>query len=394
MSMGAREEPFAAFVDAYRERLIGTAALIHLIPDRAPGLVDAALARVYVAWPRLDDPYGTALRSILDPGHLPLADRARGASTFELVDVAHSEIRPTDDIWSELAALTADERRILVLACFTRLPAAQIARVLDRPLDDVVAQLAAATRQLAGSSSGGPRRLAAELTAAVHATSTSAAAAAGPRLLRRRRLQIAAVAAALLVLATFGIRQAIPPPAPVAAAGPAASTTPAAPCDTTQAACRADIVSAWRGEMADVISEYLDPKGEYFTGYSYSYTEDYLGSGFFDGAGGALALDLYRMREGATEVRLQIATGRQYAMRCGQLTGRSCQSVRFMDGNRFLLTDPYDVAHGLEAQHRPEGSYVITLVARNTSKAKTELPVTRADLITVISDPRLRLPPR
>ena len=393
MSMGAREEPFAAFVDAYRERLIGTAALVHLVPERAPALVDAALARVYVAWPRLDDPYGTALRSILDPGHLPPADRARGATTFELVDVAPSEIRATGDLWSELAALTADERRILVLASFTRLPVGEIARVLDRPLDDVAAQLATATRQLAGSGSARPRRLAAELTAAVHATATRAAAPAGPRLLRRRRLQIAAVAAALLVLATFGIRQAIPPPSPVAAAGPAAST-PAAPCDTTQAACRADIVSAWRGEMADVISEYLDPRGEYFTGYSYSYTEDYLGSGFFDGAGGALALDLYRMREGATEVRLQIATSREYAMRCGQLTGRTCSAVRFMDGNRFLLTDPFDVAHGLEAQRRPEGTYVITLVARNTSKAKTELPVTRADLITVISDPRLRLPPR
>ena len=37
---------------------------------------------------------------------------------------------------------------------------------------------------------------------------------------------------------------------------------------------------------------------------------------------------------------------------------------------------------------------MITIVARNTSKAGRELPVTRADLVTLIADKRLRLPPR
>ena len=134
-------------------------------------------------------------------------------------------------------------------------------------------------------------------------------------------------------------------------------------------------------------------RASYFTGYSYSYTEK-QDSGFWDGGGGAVDLDLYRMRDGATEVYLQIATSREHAIRCGQLTGRSCETQRFMDGNRYTLTDPFDVAHGLEAQHRPMGTYVLTVVARNTSKAKRELPVTRGDLISLLSDPRLRLPPR
>ena len=146
--------------------------------------------------------------------------------------------------------------------------------------------------------------------------------------------------------------------------------------------------------MADVISSYLDPTGDYFTGSSYSYTGDDAGAGFWQGGEGALGLELYRARGGATEIYLQIATSRRYALQCGQITNRECQSMRFMDGNRFTLTDPADVARGLEVQHRPEGTYVITIVARNTSTVGRELPVTRADLVNLVGDKRLRLPPR
>ena len=42
-------------------------------------------------------------------------------------------------------------------------------------------------------------------------------------------------------------------------------------------------------------------------------------------------------------------------------------------------------------QHRPDGDQVVTVVARNTTKGEV-LDVTRADLIELVQDPRLRLP--
>jgi DNA-directed RNA polymerase specialized sigma24 family protein len=392
---GAREEPFAAFVDAFADRLVGTAALVHLDPDHAPALVDAVLSRLYAQWPHLDDPYAAALRAILDPAAGGIRLPGTRTTGFELVDVQPHRLRPDDDIRSELATLPGDERRVLVLVSYTRLPLTQIADVLQRDPGEVVALLQSATRALAAiPRRHRRRRLAAELTAAApvpEPTEKTCPPRAGRILLRLRRLRLVAAAVALVVVAVVGVRLVLPAPAPVTAGAPA---DPQPACDTTQTSCRVQIISSWRSAMADVVSEHLDPDGTYFTGFSYSYTEEYLGSGFWDGGGGALALDLYRMREGATEVYLQIATSRDYAIPCGKLTKRQCQGQRFMDGNRFLLTDPFDVAHGLEAQHRPEGSYVITVVARNTSKARQQLPVTRADLVDLIVDPRLRLPAR
>lgn len=405
--MGSRDEPFAAFVSAYRARLLGTAALIYLEPERAGPLVDAVLAQVYAAWPRLDDPYAYAVRGVLSPAWAGVQLPGEAVTRFELIDVDAARPRPEDGILSELAALSEDERRVLVLASYTHLPLVEIAAVLGRDVSDVVAQLRAATHRLQSMPRlHGRRRLTAELAAAAPVANSAMgrpsapdAPRAGRSLLRHRRLRTLAVAAALVVLVGFAVRQAVPLLGSVASSGPqvsprvSGSPSEMPPCDTSDPRCRANIVSGWRTEMARVISSHLDPDGDYFTGYSYSYTEGYQGSGFWDGGGGALGLDLYRMTGGATEVYLQIATSRSYAIRCGEMTKRPCQSVRFMDGNRFTLTDPSTVVQGLEAQHRPEGTFVITIVARNTSRASRELPVTRADLIELIADPRLRLPP-
>lgn len=399
MSARARELPFGAFVGAYRDRLIGTAALVHLDVSRAPALVDAVLAQLYAAWPRLDDPYAFALRGVLDPAQSGVTTASPDASTFELLDVEHVDARPEEDICSELGALSADERRILVLASYTRLPLNDIAALLGRDVHDVIAQMHAATTRLQDMPRRHrPRRLAAELADAARLPATDEpdtprAGRAVLRLRRRRTLAVVTAIAVLVVLAAFGIRQALPPPAPIAAAAPAASPTASPPCDTMQDSCRTRLVSTWRAQMAEVISEHLDPKGTYFTGASYSYSGGRQESAFWNGTDGALTVDLYR-RDGATEVHLQIANSRSSALRCGQVTRRKCTVLRFMSGDRYNLTDPYDVAHGLEAQHWPEQATVITVVARNTSRTGRQLDVDRAELITLVSDPRLRLPAR
>jgi hypothetical protein len=140
-----------------------------------------------------------------------------------------------------------------------------------------------------------------------------------------------------------------------------------------------------------VAGSYVDPEHRYFSGYTFSYDLLYDSAAFWNGGGGALGLDLFRLREGSTEIYLQIATSEQFAIKCGRLTQRSCDVMRFMDGNVFTLSDSTRLSDGLEVQYSPNGDQVITVVARNRSRGQA-LDVTRAQLIELVQDPRLRLP--
>ena len=224
MLMGARDEPFAAFVSAYRTRLLGTAFLVHLDPERAEVLTDAVLAHLYAAWSRLNDPYAYAIRAVVNPASAGVRLPGRAVDQFELVDVDAAPISFDDDIIHELAALSEDERRILVLASYTRLPLVGIATLLDRNVSDVIAQLRAATDRLQTMPrTHGRRHLTAELAAAATLPKRETAAdapEAGRALLRHRRLKVVAVAAALIVVAGLGIRQTVPLLTPVASRGP------------------------------------------------------------------------------------------------------------------------------------------------------------------------------
>lgn len=147
--------------------------------------------------------------------------------------------------------------------------------------------------------------------------------------------------------------------------------------------------------MAVVVQSYLDPKGEYFSGFGYRHDERYETPGFWSGNGGALAFEMFRREQdgtmGATVVYLQIATNRQLAVRCGETIGEVCQKQQFLTGNFFNLTQTTSVTEGMEVQYRPAGREVITVIARNTAKGKTyEIP--RGDLIRLVQDRRLKLP--
>ena len=147
----------------------------------------------------------------------------------------------------------------------------------------------------------------------------------------------------------------------------------------------------WRAEMATVVQSYVDPKGEYFSGYGYRYDERYSTPGFWSGQGGALALEIFRLDKGATVVYLQIATSRRFAVRCGETIGERCRGQTFLSGNVFNLTETTSVIQGMEVQYRPTGREVITVIARNTTKGQI-YEVHRGDLIRLLEDPRLKLP--
>ena len=145
--------------------------------------------------------------------------------------------------------------------------------------------------------------------------------------------------------------------------------------------------------MAEVASSYLDPTGEYFSGFGYYYDNRYDTPGFWSGHGGALAFQMFRLDKGATEVYLQIATSRTVAVRCGATTRQQCSRMKFMDGNFFLLSESTIVRRGIEVQYSPSGQEVITVIARNTQRGKV-LDISRGDLIKLVQDERLRLPKR
>jgi hypothetical protein len=241
--------------------------------------------------------------------------------------------------------------------------------------------------------------LAAELAAAIpydlrESPGSADDLARGQRLARRRWLQrgsVALVAAVLLIVAAVLVVPA-PPPVPQAAQPPPATAPPTPTCEPSTATCRAYLLSMWRANMVDVVSSYLDPAGEYFSGFGFSYDRHDVPGSWTD-HGGALAFDMFRRDEGATEIYLQIATGRRYAVRCGATTHQKCMSIRFMDGNSYLMTDSTVADGGIEVQYSPYGDEVITVIARNTQRGRM-LNISSGDLIKLVQDERLHLPIR
>ena len=205
---------------------------------------------------------------------------------------------------------------------------------------------------------------------------------------------VLAIAVLLLVLAVTVLPrrpqdQATPPlPTPSAAPSTPGSTGSAVSCDLDVATCRVAVATRWRNATAAVLREHLDPDDTYFTGYSYS------ASPLYDTGPGleVLGLEVYRLEGGGTEVFIQIAKSRADAVRCGTITHHRCTGQRFMDGNRFSMTTTTSVEEGIEVQHMPLGTYVITLVARNTTAGQA-LELNNGDLMAVAQDPRLQPPP-
>lgn len=402
---------FSELVAAHRGELLGVAYLVFGSQSRAEDVVGVSLAWLYDHWPGEGSARVAALRRVVlaDPSAAPAPwqDRER----VELIDAVTETASPQPAVVSELAELSASHRRVVVLEHFVGLGPTETGRVLGVTEGQVELWSVEAAAQLAhtGERPAGPRGLADELRAAIPFRTSPA----GPETVaddlahgrlwgRRRRRRHVLLAATALLVVILGLTQVVPALRPSesaaeSAAGPAASSTDPTPrpvppaCDVDQSSCRASLVRAWRSEMSRVAGSYVDPERRYFSGYTFSYDPLYDSSAFWNGGGGALGLDLFRLREGSTEIYLQIASSEQFAIQCGRLTGRSCDVMRFMDGNVFTLSDSTRLSDGLEVQYSPNGDQVITVVARNRSRGQ-ELDVTRAELIELVQDPRLRLP--
>ena len=399
MTARSRDAQFASLVATHRERLRGCAWLLTPDPQLTARLCEVALATLYSRWSRVGDPVVAAYRLLvdIDPGRV--STPWRPVERVQLIDELPSHpSRP--GLARDLSQLEPALRRIVVLQHVAKLPTGQLAAAIGLPAERV-AELTRSARQVLVSQD--PRRADDEvlrqqfdqaLTAMPPAEASADDAGHGRLLSRRRRLRQGLGAAVAMVAVTLGAMQlsATDPAASLPATDlPAPDPRPVASCDPTQQTCKASLLRDWRAEMATVTTGHLDPRHTYFTGHSYSYDARYDSPTFWTRQGGSLGLDVFRVQRGATQVFVQIATERRFATRCGQTTRQRCVTMRFMDGNRFSLSESTDLRRGLEVQYSPDGTEVITIAARNIAAGRP-LSVTRGDLITLAQDERLRLP--
>ena len=398
-AVSVHEAAYAHAIEREGPLLRSTAFLLSGDPVRAERLVQLALAQLYERWPHVQRPQIEALRALIRAdrrdAHLPW----ESAHRFELVDGA---LLPpaTAPIIADLRRLSYDERAVIILERYAELPTVQIAAVVERPIASV---LSASRSAQAALVEGEPGRspdgaVATELARAVPAELVRAGNSAddldrGRRLRRRHHLRRALIGVAAIVLAVVTTSQLVPgrrvPAAEVPLPRPSASPTR---CDPNSPVCQGQVLIAWRSDMAEVAESHIDPTGRYFSAVGYAYDTRSNTPTIWTPQGGALAFQLFRPDGGATEVYVQIATSRRYAVRCGVTTGHPCLSQRFMDGNRFHLTST-SVREGVEVQYSPNGDQVITAIARNTTKGQV-LELTTSDLMDLVQDPRLRLPER
>ena len=143
MRIRTRDEEFRAFYFAENPRLKGIALLMTGDRARSEELAQEALLRAYRAWPRIrrEDPgpyVRTALvnlcrnehrRRMLERKHPAEADAPRkghDATVAEAMRIAEA-----------LRALPPIRKAVIVLRYYEDLPEAEIARILDRPLNTI-----------------------------------------------------------------------------------------------------------------------------------------------------------------------------------------------------------------------------------------------------------------
>jgi DNA-directed RNA polymerase specialized sigma24 family protein len=394
-----RDEEYAAVVERERPLIQATAYLLTGDPVQAERVVQLVFAQLYDGWPSRG-PRMTMMRDLIRtaraPVHLPWEYRKR----VELID-GPVPIAVTEPIVADLQTLSYDQRVVIVAECYAGLSSSQIAEVLERPVAEVLELGQQASAALAARHPVPARddTLGQELRDAIpyHMRESHDSAgdlAHGRQLTRRRWIQRGSAALVAGVLIIVGAVLLIPtrPPVPQAAPPPI-STQSSRNCDPSNAICRSQILFKWRSEMAQVATSYLDPKGQYFSGFGYGYGSRYDTPSFWTGHGGALAFEMFRHNKGATEVYLQIATSDKFAVRCGATTHHRCLAFHFMDGNSYSLTDSTVADGGIEIRYWPTDDEVITVIARNTQRGKT-LEISSGDLIKLVQDERLRLPTR
>ncbi|HMM94139.1 SigE family RNA polymerase sigma factor [Phycicoccus sp.] len=147
----ARDEAFTAFVEQASPSLLRTAWLLTGEHHAAHDLVQAALVKTYVAWPRVRPEGALAYaRKVLVNERTDTWRRRRGEVVVEAVpDTGGPPSTTSDDrdvVVRLLATLPEQQRRVVVLRYYADLPEQAVADLLDISLGSVKS---AASRGLA-----------------------------------------------------------------------------------------------------------------------------------------------------------------------------------------------------------------------------------------------------
>ncbi len=149
-----REAEFKAFYFAEAGKLKRLALLMTGEPDRAEDLAHDALLRTYKAWNRIrDDDPGPYVRTALLNGcrnHLRRRATERRNTPQPGIDTpdASPSVVEAVRVAAALAILSPVRRAVVLLRFYEDLPEAQIAQILDRPLNTIKSDLRRALEQL------------------------------------------------------------------------------------------------------------------------------------------------------------------------------------------------------------------------------------------------------
>lgn len=150
----SRDEDFGAYVAGRRPHLYRSAWLLCGDPHRAEDLVQEALTKLYVAWPRVSrvgnvDAY---VRRMLVNGHIDDGRRPwrRERLTAEPPDAISSPepSEDADELWAALRALPAGQRRVVILRHYWGLSVEETADDLGVGVGTVKSQTSAALASL------------------------------------------------------------------------------------------------------------------------------------------------------------------------------------------------------------------------------------------------------
>lgn len=154
MRRGDRDEEFRAFYFAQVSRLKCIALLMVADRGRAEELTQEALLRAYRAWPRIrrHDP-GPYVRTALvnlcrNDYRRSLLERAHPAETMPDAEFPDGKIEEAMRLADALKALPPIRKAAIVLRYYEDLPEAEIARILDRPLNTVKSDIRRALQAL------------------------------------------------------------------------------------------------------------------------------------------------------------------------------------------------------------------------------------------------------
>lgn len=143
MRLSNRDDEFRAFYFAQSPRLKGIALLMTGDRERAEELAQEALLRAYRAWPRIrrEDP-GPYVRTALvnlcrNEYRRRLLERKRAAEEPRTTSGHDATVAEAMRIADALRALPPIRKAVVVLRYYEDLPEAEIARILDRPLNTI-----------------------------------------------------------------------------------------------------------------------------------------------------------------------------------------------------------------------------------------------------------------